>query len=746
TDVTGEQEHERLDEIEVIFGNFEQIDPQALRRCWNLQRFTLINCKLNRINGLEPVGASLVHLNLSDQHITRIEELGALVNLRFLYLQNNRIEKIEGLEHCRKLQRLWLYNNCITQVQNLGFCTDLRELWLQDNRIRGLGTEDGTGITNLVNLQTLHLASNRIRDIEEFQVTSTPIQSTTRDRFFSLTHRLCTQHARKAISLQVLSFYDDHFGSNPIVNHPEYRSFAIATLKSLRQLDGITIAKSERTGAEDQFLAQTLAFNDKIAELTLVYETELRTINGRKERGLSNAQMLQRELVEALNEIEDCVKDGQQQIDVERQRQQRLREQHTAIFKQNIEVLQHEFHDRIDRQLELETQRFRAEEITYEIMEQEAIAEQRHACILTTLQCTFPSQIAFQHLPSHSADHRYIASHFNVANEYDDASSTIQILQMHRFFHQDLVAAFEESTSVDMRNGSSFDPTGEGTELYLYLVTKNEDEVTQYLQSGVSGSIGTNNSSKTATDETIDDWLYLFSNPLQALAFYEGTPGKILPDDEDDEDEPREVRIATFQVLLCRVRMHQTIELFYPEKSYLTSLKVLHAVATPSGSILQPPPTAFLQLELGGSSTIIESNDDASRCGHVYLARKAKVGNHILPQFLLLCSKRLQHIDGCDEVSNGTDVLEPRATNVQSSSSSTAVLIEFQHALQSEVQAYHQRLYDEMDPYQVRFRAQLLEQKQQLDDRLQQQRAQIEREKRTQEQLVRSLKADQRRC
>lgn len=40
TDVTGESEHERLEDVEVIFGAFEEIDPHALRQCWNLQRLT----------------------------------------------------------------------------------------------------------------------------------------------------------------------------------------------------------------------------------------------------------------------------------------------------------------------------------------------------------------------------------------------------------------------------------------------------------------------------------------------------------------------------------------------------------------------------------------------------------------------------------------------------------------------------------------------------------------------------------
>lgn len=60
----------------------------------------VINCRLSKIVGLDAVGASLLHLSLSDQQITKIEGLTALVNLRSLCLQQNRIERIEGLERC----------------------------------------------------------------------------------------------------------------------------------------------------------------------------------------------------------------------------------------------------------------------------------------------------------------------------------------------------------------------------------------------------------------------------------------------------------------------------------------------------------------------------------------------------------------------------------------------------------------------------------------------------------------------
>ncbi|KAF1788401.1 Leucine-rich repeat domain, L domain-like [Phytophthora cactorum] len=231
TETTGETDHEQLEEIEVIFGNFKHIDSGALRKCRNLQKFTMVNCNLEEISSLEPLGASLVHLCLSNQNISKISGLSSLHELRHLYLQQNNISRIEGLERCgtddflhemslminvyvmlscRKLKTLWLYDNCLTTVDNLGFCTNLRELWLQ----------------------RLNLANNRIRDVDEFE------------------------HLRKLIVLRQLSFTDEHFGSNPIVYHPDYRSCAITIIKQLRQLDGTLVGSDERSTAEDQFFTQ----------------------------------------------------------------------------------------------------------------------------------------------------------------------------------------------------------------------------------------------------------------------------------------------------------------------------------------------------------------------------------------------------------------------------------------------------------------------------------------------------------
>ncbi|KAG4054729.1 hypothetical protein PC123_g10161 [Phytophthora cactorum] len=710
TETTGETDHEQLEEIEVIFGNFKHIDSGALRKCRNLQKFTMVNCNLEEISSLEPLGASLVHLCLSNQNISKISGLSSLHELRHLYLQQNNISRIEGLERCRKLKTLWLYDNCLTTVDNLGFCTNLRELWLQNNRIQTLKASSG-GISELVNLQRLNLANNRIRDVDEFE------------------------HLRKLIVLRQLSFTDEHFGSNPIVYHPDYRSCAISIIKQLRQLDGTLVGSDERSTAEDQFFTQSMEFNDQLAELTLAYQQELRSISARQERSTSNAQMLQQELMGALNDVEASVSAGQAQIEKEKQRQLQLREQNSLLLRENVAKLQQDLCASINEQYDREEKALLEEERDYEIMELEAMAEQNQALTIATLQNAFPNKIAFQQILQHMPDYRFIAESFRrLTNQQQEAAfgtgaqdeREVHILQMYRFFHDDLAEAFDASAKRMEKEGSS--NGAQGSELYLYMVA-DDDEVTSLLQNGL---ISPNDEANCG----VDGWVFLFSNPLVALQFYKGTIGKLesLSDNEADDSLPQTlpevdsescVVVESFNLLLCQVRMQQTIELFHPQKVIFSSLEALHSVASPRGSVLPPPPTAFLQLELGER----HSWSTSSSGGHVYIARRAHVHSQILPQFVLLCSKR----------SELSSVSHSRRVEDQNPSSEL-LLAQFQQQLRAEVDAYHSRLYHEMDPATVRVRAQFQHESEQLRQRLKENEDRIDQEKREQERILRSLR------
>ena len=153
---TGEEDLLKVKEIEVIFNDVNYID--SLENTPNLKSLTcpfrcvravagcavlaaacfspfrdtlaVIQTGLMKLSGLAPVGHSLMRLVITEQKITRMENL-FLPNLRDLLLHCNDIVRMEGLTGCPRLQRLWLYSNRIAKIENLDGVPDLRELWLQ---------------------------------------------------------------------------------------------------------------------------------------------------------------------------------------------------------------------------------------------------------------------------------------------------------------------------------------------------------------------------------------------------------------------------------------------------------------------------------------------------------------------------------------------------------------------------------------------------------------------------------------
>ena len=60
------------------------------------------------MSNLTPVSSTLISLCLSDQLITKMENLN-LPNLRELFLHRNKINEIENLQFCPKLRKLWIF-------------------------------------------------------------------------------------------------------------------------------------------------------------------------------------------------------------------------------------------------------------------------------------------------------------------------------------------------------------------------------------------------------------------------------------------------------------------------------------------------------------------------------------------------------------------------------------------------------------------------------------------------------------
>jgi Leucine-rich repeat (LRR) protein len=106
---------------------------------------------------------NLNYLDLSNNGISKIENLNACINLRYLHLCDNQIEKIEGLDNNFNLEVLNLAKNKIEKIDELYHRNKLKVLKLGSNRITKIENLNGS-----VALEELDLSCNRIADIPTF--------------------------------------------------------------------------------------------------------------------------------------------------------------------------------------------------------------------------------------------------------------------------------------------------------------------------------------------------------------------------------------------------------------------------------------------------------------------------------------------------------------------------------------------------------------------------------------------------
>lgn len=105
---------------------------------------------------------SLVKLQLDNNIIEKIENLGHLVALEWLDLSFNNIEKIENLDNLTRLTDLSLCNNRITTVENLDALTALNVLSLGNNGLKQID-HLCKYLRKFKNLRTLNLVGNPVQ-------------------------------------------------------------------------------------------------------------------------------------------------------------------------------------------------------------------------------------------------------------------------------------------------------------------------------------------------------------------------------------------------------------------------------------------------------------------------------------------------------------------------------------------------------------------------------------------------------
>ena len=301
----GVEEHNCLDELEIIFASLKVISlggddddryRSGLGRCARLRRLSLIDCGLEAIGSLRPISQTLERLCVADQRLTHLRGLGSLPQLRWLYAQQNAIGKLEGLDECPRLRSLWLFSNRIARVEGVAELGELRELWLQENRLSRLG-----GMEALVSLRDLQLGGNRVADYRDLP-------------------RLA-----RLPSLESASFKDAHFGACPVASRDGYRDAVLCALRHVTKLDGAEVTRQDRAAARDAHLEHVLEFNERVDALAREHRRDAAAIEARRKRSTAHARALDAEMRGAFAQLEALVDDGRRGIVEEHARHRNAR-------------------------------------------------------------------------------------------------------------------------------------------------------------------------------------------------------------------------------------------------------------------------------------------------------------------------------------------------------------------------------------------------------------------------------------
>lgn len=135
------------------------------------QNLTLLELYDNSVKALEDLnsgedGKPGITLNVLDMSYNVIRDMSPVhfcPNLTELYLAQNKITEIKGLKNLTKLRKLDLGANRIRKMdeEELSSLVNLEDLWLGKNKIENIG-----GISKLTKLRRLDVQSNRLTVVE----------------------------------------------------------------------------------------------------------------------------------------------------------------------------------------------------------------------------------------------------------------------------------------------------------------------------------------------------------------------------------------------------------------------------------------------------------------------------------------------------------------------------------------------------------------------------------------------------
>ncbi|KAL4466406.1 hypothetical protein ABPG73_019024 [Tetrahymena malaccensis] len=139
-------------------------DLKSLQNEEGFRNLKYLNISKNRISELlTPKAPNLIHLNLNENLIDKMETFEGHESLKILELRGNRIQTTQQLVNMPKLQELYLTANKIKTVVGIDSLVSLTKLHLRLNNIE----QFEENFPNLENLQYLNLRENKIEKFEE---------------------------------------------------------------------------------------------------------------------------------------------------------------------------------------------------------------------------------------------------------------------------------------------------------------------------------------------------------------------------------------------------------------------------------------------------------------------------------------------------------------------------------------------------------------------------------------------------
>ncbi|CAO4371021.1 unnamed protein product [Caenorhabditis nigoni] len=176
---------------------------------------------------LEEMNLCLEYLELGDNRIRKIENLGHLSKLRRLFLGANQIRKIENLDELQTLRELSLPGNAIQVIEGLDKLSGLRSFSVAQNGIRKI---DGlSGLTSLVSLDLNDNIIEKLENVEQFKgVTNLMLRKNKLDSWQDL-YQLLEMKGLTALTLEMNPIYSSDY---------TYRNRMKQILPEIKILDG----------------------------------------------------------------------------------------------------------------------------------------------------------------------------------------------------------------------------------------------------------------------------------------------------------------------------------------------------------------------------------------------------------------------------------------------------------------------------------------------------------------------------